>query len=72
MEILAIALSVLAISLSVYSMACQKQKIQILERKIEDYESSMPANKWIEPLKARFGPSLSGPIQAAIPSGYSM
>lgn len=53
MEILAIALSVLAISLSVYSMACQKQKIQILERKIEDYESSMPANKWIEPLKAK-------------------
>lgn len=53
MELLAIALSVLAISISVYTMACQKRKIQTLERKIGEYESSTPESQWIEPLKAK-------------------
>lgn len=53
MELLPIALSVLAICISVYSLACQKQKIQILEKKIEEYEASSPGQQWIEPLKAK-------------------
>lgn len=53
MELLTITLAVLAISISIYTMVCQKQKIQSLERKIEEVESSSPGNQWIEPLKAK-------------------
>ncbi|HET6558158.1 MAG TPA: hypothetical protein VFG54_12645 [Prolixibacteraceae bacterium] len=53
MELFTIALAVLAISISVYTMVCQKQKIQTLERKIEEYEFSTPGNQWVEPLKAK-------------------
>lgn len=53
MELLAIALSILAIGISVYTMALQKQKIRILENKLQEYESSIPGIKWMEPLKAK-------------------
>lgn len=53
MELLAIAFSFVAISLSIFTMAYQKQKIQALERKIEEYEASIPGHQWIEPLKAK-------------------
>lgn len=53
MEFFTIVLSVLAVCLSAYTMVHQKKKIQILERKIEEHETSSPESEWIKPLKAK-------------------